>query len=434
MTRYWCEWAWLGGDQPAASVLITVDGDRIATVEPGAEPGDATRLPGLTLPGFANTHSHAFHRALRGRTHSGEGSFWTWRDQMYRVAEALNPDSYFELAKSTYAEMLAAGYTVVGEFHYLHHGPDGRTYDDPNAMSEALLAAAGEVGIRITLLDTLYLHGGIGPDGSYLPPNPVQQRFSDGSPAAWADRLSHLGTKTTAERSFLSPDGGLGRLGVAIHSVRAVDPDAMGVAAEWAKAHDTPLHIHLSEQPAENEQCLMTHGRTPTGLLDHLGILSPRLTAVHATHLTDADVTLLGGNRVTACFCPTTERDLADGIGPSRRLVDAGARLSIGSDSHAVIDPFEETRALELNERLASLVRGNHTVASLLEAGTVNGYSALGWPDGGRVEVGALADLVTVEVEPSVNAEHLLGVALFGTPTVTSTIVGGATSLPIDRG
>lgn len=423
MTRYWCEWAWLGGDQPTASVLLTLDAGRISAVERGAQPGDATRLPGLTLPGFANTHSHAFHRALRGRTHTGEGSFWTWREQMYRVAETLTPDTYFELARATYAEMLAAGYTAVGEFHYLHHGPAGRPYDDPNAMSRALLAAAAEVGIRITLLDTLYLHGGMGADGGYLGPNPTQERFSDGSAAAWATRLSQLGTESTAGRSILSPIGGMARLGVAIHSVRAVDPASMRVAAEWAEAHDTPLHIHLSEQPAENAQCLAAHGVTPAGLLDQLGIVSERLTAVHATHLTDDDISILGDARTTACLCPTTERDLADGVGPGRALVDAGARLAIGSDSHAVIDPFEETRAIELNERLASLRRGNHPLPRLLEAGTANGYRALGWSEGGRIEAGALADLVTVDVDSE--PEHLLGAALFGRVAVAATMVGG---------
>jgi formiminoglutamate deiminase len=333
---------------------------------------------------------------------------------MYRVAETLNPDSYFELARSTYAEMLAAGYTVVGEFHYLHHGPDGTPYEDPNAMSEALIAAATEVGIRITLLDTVYLHGGIGPDGDYLPPNPVQRRFSDRSVEAWAARLSALRTA-----------GSRVRLGAAIHSVRAVDPAAMRVVGQWAAANDAPLHIHLSEQPAENEQCRAAHGCTPTELLSDLGILDERLTAVHATHLTDADIALLGAARATACFCPTTERDLADGIGPSRRLVDAGARLAIGSDSHAVIDPFEETRAVELNQRLTTLVRGNHPVASLLEAGTTNGYAALGWHNGGRLEAGSLADFVTVSIEDGTEARHVLGSALFASGLVTSVVVGG---------
>jgi formiminoglutamate deiminase len=414
VSRYWCEWAWLGGDLPTASVLLTVDEGRITAVEAGAAAGDATRLHGLTLPGFANAHSHAFHRALRGRTQSGEGSFWTWRDQMYRVAETLNPDSYFELARSTYAEMLAAGYTAVGEFHYLHHGPDGKPYDDPNAMSESLLAAAAEVGIRITLLDTLYLHGGIGPDGSYLPPNPVQRRFSDGSAAAWVARIGHLGT-----------DGSRVRHGAAIHSVRAVDPAAMRVVRDRCGDGGIPIHIHLSEQPVENDQCRAAHGRTPAQLLADLGILGERLTAVHATHLTDSDISLLGTARVTACFCPTTERDLADGVGPSRHLVEAGARLAIGSDSHAVIDPFQEVGAVELNERLVTLIRGNHSVRSLLEAGTNNGYAALGWPEGGRVESGALADLVTVGLEPGIEPEHMMGWALFGTTTVGATIVAG---------
>ena len=157
-----CELAWLGGDRAESDVLVTVDGDRIATVEVGAAAGTATRLAGLTVPGFANAHSHAFHRALRGRTHAGAGSFWTWREQMYAVAAGLDPDSYFRLARATYAEMALAGISTVGEFHYVHHAPGGRRYDSPNAMGDALIAAAGEAGLRITLLDTSYLRGGPG--------------------------------------------------------------------------------------------------------------------------------------------------------------------------------------------------------------------------------------------------------------------------------
>jgi formiminoglutamate deiminase len=215
------------------------------------------------------------------------------------------------------------------------------------------------------------------------------------------------------------------RVGAAIHSVRAVDPVAMATVRDWCEAHDAPLHIHLSEQPAENVQCLAAHGRTPTTLLADLGLLGERLTAVHATHLTPADIDLLGSAAVTACFCPTTERDLADGIGPSRGLVEAGARLALGSDSHAVIDPLEETRALELNQRLSTLRRGNHTLDELLTAGTAGGYAALGWPEGGRIAPGALADLVTVEVEEGTEPEHMLGAAVFGPGRVTATMVAG---------
>jgi formiminoglutamate deiminase len=394
-------------------VLITVEGDTISAVAPETQcPQDADRLVGLTLPGFANTHSHVFHRALRGRTHTGKGSFWTWREEMYRMAAGLDPDSYHALAATTYAEMRAAGYTVVGEFHYLHHSPGGRPYADGNAMSEALVAAAADADVRITLLDTLYLHGGIGTGGRYEELEPVQRRFSDGSAEAWAARVDAF--RPTAAR-----------VGAAIHSVRAVDPRAMEVVRSWGDAHDAPLHIHLSEQPAENERCVAAHGTTPTGLLADIGGLGERTTVVHATHLTAGDITSLGTSHTTVCLCPTTERDLADGIGPSRRLVAAGARLAVGSDSQAVIDPFEEMRAVEHHQRLATLRRGNHSTTALLEAGTVDGYRALGWHAGGRIEPGRLADLITVEVEPGADPPHMLASAVFGRTRVVSVLVGG---------
>ena len=373
MKRLWCELAWLGGERAEAGVLLELEGERLAAVTAGVEaPADAYRLGGLTLPGLANAHSHAFQRALRGRTHAGTGSFWTWREQMYELAGALDPDACFALSRAAFGEMALAGITCVGEFHYLHHAPDGTPYDDPNAMGRAVLAAAQAAGLRITLLDACYLHGGI-------------ERFRDRDAGAWAERVEAIGERPAA------------RVGAAIHSVRAVDPEAAGVVAEWAR--ERPLHAHVSEQPKENQECLATHGRTPTGLLADAGALSERFTAVHATHLTDEDVALLGGTGVTACLCPTTERDLADGIGPARRLVDAGASLATGSDSQAVVDPFEEARAIELDERLASGKRGVHPAAELLRAATADGYAALGWPEGGRLEAGALADLTTVTLD-----------------------------------
>jgi formiminoglutamate deiminase len=372
VTRLWCELAWLGGERAEPGVLIEVEGDRIAMLTPGGEAGDAERLPGLTLPGLANAHSHAFQRALRGRTHAGTGSFWTWREQMYALAGTLDPDACFALSRATFGEMALAGITCVGEFHYVHHAPDGTSYDDPNAMGRAVLAAAGEARVRITLLDACYLHGGIA-------------RFRDGDADGWAERVDAIA------------EGPAARVGAAIHSVRAVDPASARTVAEWAQGR--PLHAHVSEQPQENAECLAAHGRTPTGLLADAGALSARFTAVHATHLTDGDVDLLGGAGVTACLCPTTERDLADGIGPARRLLDAGAALATGSDSQAIIDPFEEARAIELDERLASGVRGVHPATDLLRAATAGGYAALGWPDGGRLAAGALADLTTVSLD-----------------------------------
>ncbi len=370
-------------------MAVEVDDDRIVTVTPGAPPAaGAVRLPGLTLPGLANAHSHAFHRALRSRTQAGTGSFWTWREQMYGLAAVLEPDSYLELATAVYAEMALAGVTCVGEFHYLHHGRDGRPYADPNAMGEALVAAARAAGVRITLLDTCYLHGGIAHDGTGVSPDATQQRFSDGSAETWAERAT----------AALALAGHGARMGAAVHSVRAVHPGGIEVVAAWADTHGAPLHAHVSEQPAENHQCLEAFALTPTELLAERGALGERFTAVHATHLTDHDVRLLGVERCTVCMCPTTERDLADGIGPAGRLAGAGAALALGSDSHAVIDLFEEARAVEMDERLAGNVRGTFGAAALARAATVDGHRCLGWADAGMLAEGALADLVTVDL------------------------------------
>ena len=385
MVSYWCELAWLGGESPAQQVVLRTKGGVLTEVSSGVPcPADAVRLAGLTLPGLANAHSHAFHRALRGRTQGGVGSFWTWREQMYTAASRLNPESYLRLARAVYGEMALAGITCVGEFHYLHHGPQGRHYDNPNEMSAALVAAAAQAGVRITLLDTCYLQGGIG-----LPLNDVQRRFSDGDALAW-------GTRAAAAGSLASPTA---KIGAAIHSVRAVPPAAMGVAAAWADELGAPLHAHVSEQPAENEQCIEAYGLTPTGLLSECGALRDKFTAVHATHLAVSDIELYGSSRSTICLCPTTERDLADGIGPARSLREAGALIAVGTDSHAMIDLFEEARAVELDERLATRVRGNHDAPSLLQAATEHGYRSLGWGDGGRLAVGALADFVTVRLD-----------------------------------
>ncbi len=391
---YWLEHAWLGAEGGAdedgaggvvAGVLVVVEDGRFARVETGhlEPPAAAHRLAGLTLPGMANCHSHAFHRALRGRAQRGAGTFWTWREQMYDVAGRLDPDRYYDLARATYREMLAAGFTSVGEFHYLHHGPGGTPYDDPNAMGLALVEAARDAGIRIALLDTCYVAAGIGTD-----PEGVQLRFSDGDAAGWAARVERM---EYAEGKDVV-------LGAAVHSVRAVPRDQIRLVADWAAAHRAPLHAHVSEQLSENVACVEAYGETPTGVLAEAGALGERCTAVHATHLTDADVALLGGSRSQVCFCPTTERDLGDGIGPSRLLREAGSRLTIGSDSQAVVDAFEEMRAVELDERLASQERGRWSATELLRAATVDGHRSLGFPDAGRIAVGAPADLVTVDL------------------------------------
>jgi formiminoglutamate deiminase len=413
---YWCELAWLAAERAEPGLVIEVEGDRIASLTRGVgtPPGGAERLAGVTLPGFANSHSHAFQRALRGRTQGGQGSFWTWREQMYSSLAGLDPDGYLALARAAFAEMALAGITLVGEFHYLHRGPGGAPYLDGNAMGDAVIQAAWEAGIRITLLDTCYLHGGIG-----KPPDEAQQRFADRDADAWVKRVDAL------------QPGPHARVGAAIHSVRAVDPDSARVVAEWAASRSTPLHAHVSEQVAENEECFAAYGATPTQILSEAGALSERFTAVHATHVSDADVALLGGAEAFCCLCPTTERDLADGIGPARRVREAGARLTLGSDSHAVIDMLEEARAVELDERLASGVRGQHRAPDLLRAAAEAGYAGLGWPEGGRIEEGALADLTVVGLDSvrlaGTPVRHALESVVFAgaAPDVQQVMVGG---------
>jgi formiminoglutamate deiminase len=289
--------------------------------------------------------------------------------------------------------MASVGITTVGEFHYLHHNPDGTPYDDPNEMGHVLVQAAAEAGIRIALLDTCYLAAGIG-----RPPEGVQVRFRDGSADAWADRVSRRAvTSVPTRRENSAICDGSAVWGAAVHSVRAVPRDQIGRVAAWAEEHDAPLHAHVSEQVAENDACLAAYGLTPTQVLADAGALGPRTTAVHATHLTPVDVKLLGEAGAYAGFCPTTERDLGDGIGPSRDLHDAGSHLTLGSDSHAVVDPFEEMRAVELDERLASQSRGHWSSAELLQAATVHGHRSLGFDGVGRIAVGARADLVTLD-------------------------------------
>jgi len=408
MSAFWCEAAIVGG-KVERSVRIEESDGIITAVETGAQArvGD-TPLIGLVLPGLANGHSHAFHRALRGRTHADGGTFWSWRERMYRVAERLEPELYQRLATAVFAEMLQAGYSAVGEFHYVHHRADGTPYAGGPEMEQAIVAAADAVGIRLTLLDTIYLGGGF--DGASL--EPAQRRFADESVAAWTQRRESIVV------------GPLARVGAGIHSVRAVPSSLFAEIA--AATIGLPLHAHVSEQPAENAAALEATGRTPTELFARAGILGSDFTAVHGTHLSETDIALLGATGSTVCFTPTTERDLADGIGPASALRDAGARLSLGSDQNAVIDPFEEIRGLEMDDRLASGERGRFTPAELLVAASANGYTSLGW-NGGRIEQGGVCDLVVITLStPRTAGSHADQAWLAATSAdVTTVIVGG---------
>lgn len=340
--------------------------------------GSADQL--VRIPGPINAHSHAFHRILRGRTHEGAaggaGDFWTWREQMYAAARDLGPAGYEQLATAVFAEMAVTGWTAVGEFHYLHHGSGGTPYPDHD-MDRALARAARTAGIRLVLLDTCYLSGGLDTAGRPVELNETQLRFSDGDVAGWATRHTALRAALTAEEPATVQEGaGLVTLGAAIHSVRAVPPAALEVIA-GALEPGEPLHVHLSEQPAENQACIAAHGLTPTALLAEHGLLGQQLSAVHATHLTDADIAALGAAGCSIVMCPTTEADLADGIGPARELADAGAIIALGTDQHAVVDPYLEMRALEHGERLRTGIRGRFSPAELAAASRAGGLRSL---------------------------------------------------------
>ncbi|HUZ85328.1 MAG TPA: formimidoylglutamate deiminase [Candidatus Baltobacterales bacterium] len=397
---FWhAEQAWLG--HRAVDVLIEVDDGLISSITEGAAvPPGATVLKGWTIPGMANVHSHAFQRVLRGRAEAGGGDFWEWRQEMYRATE-WTAERYLDHCVSVFKEMLEAGITAVGEFHYLHALG--------NELGASVIAAAKRTGIRVTLLDTCYLQGGV--DGRPL--EGAQRSFSDGDAQRWAARVDQL------------EDGEGVRIAAAIHSVRAVDPASMRVVAAWARNRGAPLHVHLAEQPAEVDQCMAAHGCTPAALLEREGILGDDVTAVHAIHLDERDIALLGRRRVAVCACTTSERDLGDQVGPLGALAAAGSRLTVGSDSNAVIDMLEEARGLELDQRRATGRRVHHQPVALLQAATAGGMRSLGW-DAGELKVGRLADFVTLRA-PDLDLDPAYLVFGLSGRDVTNVVVGGKT-------
>lgn len=361
------------------------------------------------LPGFVNTHSHVFQRALRGHTHralSRRDTFWTWRAAMYAEAQRLNPDSLYESSLRTYREMLAAGYTTVGEFHYVHHQPDGQPYAEPNAMSEAVLQAGRDAGIRVVLLMTAYAQAGFG-----LPPEEGQRRFCDASVEAYLARVESLRQRGVP-------------VGVAPHSVRAVPEEWLRTIADYSLAHDLPLHVHADEQVAEIEQCLAATGCRPIELLERCGALSPRTTVVHATHADEHELVLLAQHGCTVCVCPTTEGDLGDGIAPYAELVAASIPIAIGADSNTRLDPIEELRWAEYTARMRYQRRRvlipdelGSPGPLLLTYGAQHGAAALNI-DTGALAPGKLADFVAIDLNsPSLAGwmeEDLLDVLFFG--------------------
>ena len=403
------------GLQTNLTVSISDDG-RIASIsqqnvaEKSLARSDILSLHGVALlPGFVNTHSHVFQRALRGHTHrplSKQDTFWTWRRAMYAEAQKLNPDLLYTNALMTYREMLAAGYTSVGEFHYVHHQLNGQPYADANVMSEAVIQAGKEAGIRVVLLMTAYAQSGFNQS-----PEEEQRRFCDVSIDAYLNRVEALRLKG-------------GPIGVAPHSVRAVPGEWFRAIADYSHTHKLPLHVHADEQKAEIEQCLTKHGCTPIELLEHFGALGTLTTIVHATHASAVEIALLAQHGCTVCVCPTTEGDLGDGIAPYSELLAAQIPLAIGSDSNTRLDPIEELRWAEYSARMRYqrrrvLVGGELASPGplLLEYGTRHGAVALGL-ETGSIAPGMLADFIAVDTHhPSLagwNADDFLDVLFFG--------------------
>jgi formimidoylglutamate deiminase len=306
------------------------------------DPVGLTRL--VEVPAMANAHSHAFQRDLRGaaeRPGSPDDDFWTWRTEMFRLAGALEPETMRDVAARVYAEMAAAGYGAVGEFHYVHHRPDGTPYDEPNAMAIAVAEAAVAAGLQIVLLPAAYHRNGW--DGGDRPPLPDQRRFCDPDVEAFLARVDAL-------RAWAAGRDGV-RVGVAAHSVRAVPAGWLRAIGAYAREHDLVAHVHAHEQRRELAECHAEHGCTPIQLLDRTEFLGPTTSVIHGIHVTDADIALLAARGTTVVSCPTTEGNLGDGHFPALRYRDAGVPLAIGSDSQVRVDPFEEVRELETGAR-----------------------------------------------------------------------------------
>ena len=328
-----------------------------------------------TIPAMVNAHSHAFQRSLRGRAErpGGEGTddFWTWRTEMFRLAGSLDPTTMRQLASETYAEMVGAGYGVVGEFHYVHHQPDGTPYPEPNEMAFAVAEAAAEAGLPIVLLPAAYHRGGWS-DGSDLPPAPGQRRFCDPDVESFLSRLEAL-------RVWAAGVPGVS-VGVAAHSVRAVPSTWLEAIAEYSERHGLVRHVHAHEQRRELDECQAEHGCSPIELLERTGFLGRSASVIHGIHVTPADVAILARTGATVVSCPTTEGNLGDGYLPAMAYAEAGVPLAIGSDSQVRIDPFEEARELETGSRRERQLRAGllAAVGDLWGELCRNGYRSLG--------------------------------------------------------
>ncbi|HEY4146439.1 formimidoylglutamate deiminase [Pinirhizobacter sp.] len=389
LSTYRADYAWQGHRWCQDTVLDVRDGHFVIDDQAVAN-GSSTRLGKYVLPGMPNLHSHAFQRAMAGmaeRRGPGDDSFWTWREAMYGFAQRIGPDDLKAIAAQLYVEMLQAGYTHVCEFHYLHHQPDGSPWSDPAAMSQAIVEAAEEAGIGLTLLPVLYMTGGF--DGRPL--GERQRRFGH-----TVDAYLRL------VDSLRAGDGTRKTTGVALHSLRAVQPDAIQ-AVLGAIAREMPVHIHIAEQVPEVDECLALRGCRPVQwLLDSVAV-DARWCLVHATHLDSGETRALAQSGAVAGLCPTTEANLGDGLFPLAPFIDQGGVLGIGSDSHISVSPVEELRWLEYGQRLVARQRnvaarqaGQSVGESLFERSLAGGAAASGTTIG-TIAHKARADLIVLD-------------------------------------
>ena len=384
---------------------------------------NANRLKNRALlPGLVNAHSHAFQRVIRGRTeHRSQhttDTFWTWREQMYGAANRLGPEDIYAVSRMAFLEMALTGITAVGEFHYIHHSPDGSPYSDPNLLSREVIRAARDVGIRIALLRVAYARAGFEAQA-----NPQQKRFIEESAEIY---LKHF------EQLLDAPEinDGMAWAAVAPHSVRAVPLDYLKTIVAFANERQLPVHMHVAEQPAEVSACIQEYGRSPVALLDTEGLLGPHFTAVHAIHVTPKAIGAMARAGAMVCACPTTERNLGDGVVPVDAYFNAGVPVSLGTDSQIQIDLLEDARELEYHLRLQKMVRHVLATHDLFDCATISGAKSIGF-NGGKLEPGAPADFFTVDLDdPSIagsSPDDLLANIVFSLSrsAVRDVVVGG---------
>lgn len=383
--------------------LVCDSTGRIIRIIPSAQLRDEKRirLPNRAmLSGMVNAHSHAFQRVLRARTEYRTGdrdSFWTWRELMYSAATRLTPEDVYDASRMAFLEMALSGITGVGEFHYLHQSPDGTPYDDPNLLAKEVIRAAGDVGLRIALLRVAYARSGFNVEA-----NPKQARFIESDPHTYLKNLEHLRESAGVSQTAW--------VGSAPHSVRAVPLDYLREVNGYANDRSLKVHMHVAEQPAEVSACVEEYGRTPVALLESEGLLCDRFTAVHAIHVTPKAIPSFAKTGALVCACPTTERNLGDGVVPADEYLKHGVAICLGTDSHAQIDLFEEARELEYHLRLQKLERAvldlqsqvsslksQGLAARLFDCATINGARSIG-ATSGTLEAGKPADFFTIDL------------------------------------